>query len=88
MSIKSVRTSRASAHPDGPIDVTMNVNYLRVDVKEVRRGQYQKFVNPNKQLVTAAGTVLPFTLNLSRANLFHYQVRKWLKDGQVRTFFR
>lgn len=71
------------AHQDGPINVTTNLQHLRIDTKEQRRGQYEQFVDPHRQLITAAGTILPFSLKLSRANLFHHQVRKWLKDGQV-----
>lgn len=72
------------AHQDGPTNVTTSLQHLRIDTKEQRRGQYEQFVDPHRQLITAAGTVLPFSLKLSRTNLFHHQVRKWLKDGQVR----
>lgn len=71
------------AHQDGPTNVTTNLQHLRIDTKEQRRGQYEQFVDSHKQLITAAGTVLPFSLKLSRTNLFHRQVNKWLRDGQV-----
>jgi hypothetical protein len=78
-------TVMSSRHVDGPTNITMNTQHLRIDTKEQRRDQYVQFVDPHRQLVTAAGQVLPFNLRLSRTNLFHHQVKKWLKDGQVRT---
>jgi hypothetical protein len=80
----TVMSNMSGKHPDGPVNVTMNTQHLRIDTKEQRRDQYVQFVDPHRQLITAAGQVLPFGLHLSRTNLFHHKVRKWLKDGQVR----